>query len=596
MKQIIFRIFAAIGLLSVMFFIGGMGMGFYQKRQITKEPDQVILSLDFDQDIIEQNQPSPLSLALHEDKESATLFDILRALDAAKDDPHVKGIYAHFGSNEPSMAQAQEIRDELKRFRTSGKFTYAFGSDFGVFGAGNRTYYLASAFENIWLQPVGTVSLTGLGLFAPFGKTALDKIGITADFMQREEYKSFMDMGKRDDFAPPVRANMQDLVNDLADQQANDLAADHKWDAAHVKDLMVKGPYTDDEAMKANLITHIGATDELDDELKAKTSKDIRYVDAMTYLNYSHGGKTKSKAKVGLIYGEGLIMDHDGGGVDSMTGEHALGADVVAGAFEAAAEDKKVKAILFRIDSPGGSPSASETIRRAMMHAQKMGKPVFVSMGDVAASGGYWIAMNADRIVAEPGTLTGSIGVVSGKFAGKELLQKIGVSFDGVRTADNAGMWYPLDQFTPEQRERVNALLDNSYHTFTQDVATARKIPFEKMPDIAKGRVWTGAQASKIGLVDELGGYMTTFSAIRKKLGLTDDDLVTLQVFPEPETAVERLQKLLRSLGIQGAMLERFSTLLMKFQATVQPFIGYGATLNMPISATAPNEIRMLSQ
>ncbi len=590
MFRFIVRAFAVIGFLLVALIVAGFAAQSYQKNQAAKEPDSVILVLNFDQPIVEQDESSPLSLALNPESEATTVLDILRALDTAKDDPHVKGIVARFGATEPSLAEAQDILAALKRFRASGKFTYAFGSDYGEFGLGNRAYYLASAFENIWLQPVGTVSLTGLAMFAPFGKTALDKIGVTADFMQREEYKSFMDMGERDSFAPPVRANMQALVDDLADQEAKDIADNRHWDVAQVKDLMAKGPYTDEESLKAGLVTHIGYADDLDEELKKK-APDAKDVGIMTYLGYdaATASPAKPKAKIALIFGNGIIMDHEVGGVDQVTGENVLGADKISAAFDAAAHDKSVKAILFRIDSPGGSPAASETIRRAMIHAQKLGKPVFVSMGDVAASGGYWIAMNADAIIAEPGTLTGSIGVVSGKFTGKELMQKLGVSVDAVRTADNAGMWMPTDQFTPAQRERVNALLDSSYRAFTQNVAAARKIPLEKMPDVAKGRVWTGQQAVKVGLVDELGGYATTLAAIRKKLGLGEKDLIDLQVYPPPESALEKIEKLLRSLGIDGDFLGSNLNTLRQLQATLAPFAAAMDNTRSPTAARMPN-------
>jgi protease-4 len=206
-------------------------------------------------------------------------------------------------------------------------------------------------------------------------------------------------------------------------------------------------------------------------------------------------------------------------------------------------------------------------------------------MGDTAASGGYWIAMNADKIIAEPGTLTGSIGIISGKFSGKELMQKLGINVDAVRTADNVGMWMPIAPFTPQQRDRVNALMDNSYRAFTQNVAAARKIPIEKMPDIAKGRVFTGAQAVKIGLVDELGGYTITFAAIRKKLKLADDDLITIEPYPRPETPVERIEKMLRSLGIGGVVEGSMLAAIHQLQSTLAPYIGDLSRHNMPAAA-----------
>lgn len=553
MSKFFLRAFALIGFLVSLVFALSMVIAWHQQKEMLTEPENAILVLDFDQPIVEQNEPSPLSLAMHED--TTPLFDILHAIDKAKEDPHVKGIIARFGGTQPSMAQAQEIRAAIARFRATKKFTYAFAASYGSFGLGNRAFYLASAFDNIWLQPVGSVSLTGLAIQSPFAKKALDKIGVKADFMQREEYKSFMEMAQRDDFSPPVREMNQGMIDDLSTQISSGIAESRKWDEGRVKRLMERGPFTDKEAEGAGLVTHIGYSDELAKEAEDKAGPDAKQVDLDDYLSFRGEGKaSKPKATIALIYGSGLIVDKASGPGD-ISGEHMMGADTMVDAFNAAADNKNVKAILFRIDSPGGSPDASESIRRALIHAQMKGKPVFVSMGDVAASGGYWIAMNADHIVAEPGTLTGSIGVLSGKFVLSGLLDKIGITFGNIKTTETAGMWSPNSEFTPAQRERVNAMLDQTYHAFIKNVSDARKIPMEKMPDIAKGRVWTGAQASKIGLVDELGGYDVTLAALRKKLKLEPTDIVSLEVFPAPETPIERIMKLMKGLGVESAMI-----------------------------------------
>ena len=583
MLKFITRLFTLIGVLVVVLIAAVVALAYYGENHVEPEPASVVLTIDFTRSIVEQNEPSPLNIAL--DDEPLALLDILHAIDHAAADPQVKGLAARFGTEQPTLVQTQEIRAALARFRASGKFTYAYGSDFGEFGMGNRAYFLASAFENIWLQPVGTVSLTGVALQSPFAKTALDKIGVVADFMQREEYKSFMEVGQRDAFSPPVKAEMQAMVENLSAQIAEGIAASRKWDVDHVKDLMARGPYTDEEAKQEGLVTRLAYVDELDEELERKAGKDAKQVDVGTYLGYADGKDApKEPTTIALIYGTGLIMDKnvDGGG---LAGEHVMGANDIAGAFNDAAEDEDVKAILFRIDSPGGSPAASETIRRAMIHAQKKGKPVIVSMGETAASGGYWIAMNGDKIIADPATLTGSIGVVAGKFAADGLLQKVGLSVDGVATTPNAGMWNMTAPFTPAQRARVNALLDNTYHAFVGNVAAARKIPLEKMPDIAKGRVWTGEQAVKIGLVDELGGYDVALSAVRKALKLEDKDRLSLENFPSPPTPAERLLKLMRRIGAESAMLFSPSATLEKARVVLGPWLKLASFANHPVAA-----------
>ena len=585
LKPAVLRVFAVIGIVTTLLIAIITFSLWHLESAAPAEPDEVILTLNLDQPVVEQSEDSPLDLAMHE--ESTPLIDILHAIDRARADPKVKGLLVRFGSTQPSLAQAEEIRAAVMRFRSNGKLAYAFGVTYGDFGNGNRAYFLASVFDNIWLQPVGAVSLTGVAMEAPFGKTALAKLGVTGDFLQREEYKSVMETFTRDDFSPPVRANMQSMLDDLANQVAEGVALGRKWDVAKVKDLMTRGPFTADEALKLGLVTHIGYADELETELKQKAGEDAEQVDIEDYLAYSSGEeKSKPKARVALIFGTGLITDHASGPAD-MTGEGVMGADAVAGAFDDAAADKKIKAIIFRIDSPGGSPGASETIRAALMHAQKAGKPVFVSMGGVAASGGYWVAMNADNITAEPATLTGSIGVVAGKFVVGGLLQKLGVSMDTISTGGTAGLWSMTEEFTPAQRERMNAFIDETYHAFVRDVSVARKIPLAKMPEIAKGRVFTGAQAQKLGLVDQLGGYDVTLAALRKNLNLNADDVVAVEVFPAPLTPAEKILKILKGIGVESAMVRTALGQWHNLAAVMGP--AWGAMNGFsPVAARAP--------
>ena len=596
------RLFAIIGFLVVALICVSIGTGLYMQRQQQTEPESVILMLDFDKPIVEQSQSSPFDFAM--DEEPVPLFDILSAIDTARDDPHVKGIVANFGTTQPALAQAQEIRAAMTRFRASGKFTYAFGTSYGSFGLGNRTYYLASSFENIWLQPVGSVALTGLAIQAPFGHAALEKLGVTPDFMQREEYKSVMENVMRDNFSAPVHAEMQTMLANMSDQISDGIAESRTIRGDDVKKLMEQGPFTDKDALKAGLVTHIGYADEFDDTIDQKAGKDVKRVDVLDYMNYggNNGGASKKifghKKKadtantVAVIFGTGLIMDKASGPA-GLTGDHVMGADEIAKAFNDAAKDDSVKAILFRIDSPGGSPEASETIRRALIHAQKKGKPVIVTMGDVAASGGYWVAMNADEIIANPGTLTGSIGVVAGKFSFAELAKKLGISVDTIKTTDDAGMWSMVEGFSPGQRAHVNALLDETYQAFITDVSEARKIPLEKMPEIAKGRVWTGDQAVKIGLVDKLGGYDVALGSLRKKLNLGPDDVVSLKPFPAPTTPTEKILKLLKGASAEQAMIGSALGHWQQVEAMMGPLWDSSLTQGT-VAARAPAAIKMV--
>ena len=562
MFRILARAFAVIGFLVTVSIISGIILGIYASKK-AKEPESVVLRLDLDRPIVEQVDPTPFDFALN-DKPPVSLINILSAIDAARVDPHVKGIVARFGSTAPSLSDAQEIRAAIARFRTSGKFTYAYAVSYGDFGMSSRPYYLASAFENIWLQPVGAVGLTGIAIQSPFARSALAKWGVKGDFMQREEYKSAMDMYTQDNFTLPVRTMMQNLIGDMADQIAGGIGESRGWPIERVKTLMARGPYTSSEALKEGLVTTLGFTDTLDEEINSKAGKDAKPVSVEQMIAFADNDKAKFKnaPTIALIYASGLIVEKPSG-VNRVSGDKGMDIEKVVEALNTAAKDKNVKAVLFRIDSPGGSPDASETIRHALIRAKEAHKPVFVSMGSVAASGGYWIAMDADHIIANPASMTGSIGVVGGKYVIRGLSDKLGVNWGTLKTDENAGMWSMADDFSTGQRNRVNALLDETYKTFTQGVAAGRKIAPEKIPDIAKGRVWSGQQAIKVGLVDELGGYDTAFKALRKKLNLAEDAPLNIQQYPRPQNLAEKLMKIMRGgglpNGISGILLNALS-------------------------------------
>ncbi len=516
------------------------------------------------------------------------LLYITRALENAKNDPKVKGVIARFGSQTLSLSQVQEISQALADFRKSGKLTAVYATNYGNFASGSTNYLLANEFEHIWLQPIGTVGLSNLSMEAPFGKTALSKLGVTTDFMRREEYKSVMENIERDNFSPTVKANMQSLLSNLNDQIARGLATGRKIDLVKAKDLLSGGPYTTNEAVKLGLVTRTGYQDEFLNEMEAKTSKLAELVDPATYLHYfALEHETESKATIALIVADGAIVDDPPKGPARMAEEDVIDTDSIVQAFDDAAKDDSIKAILFRVNSPGGSPVASETIRRALIKAKESKKPVYISMGRMAASGGYWIAMDGDRIFADPATLTGSIGVVAGKFVLGDLFDKIGIKWDTVATGDNTDMWSARSRFSAKSRERMNAMLDETYKAFTDHVAAARKIPAEKIPEVAKGRVFTGEQAVQVGLVDELGGVNETILGLKKALNLKPEDKIFLSPFPPPETPVSLLFQVLENLQLGGAMLREMAPVLQGVKAQLAPFNALlsptnGATLSMP--------------
>ncbi len=587
-KGFLLRFFAAVGIiipfLLGMFFWGLANSDLLPSEPAQELPKQIVLELDFTQPLVEQSSGFELSLpALMEEGTGQPFFPLVLALRKAKKDPRVKSVVAHLGPYAPSLVHAQELATALQDFRESGKPTYIFGASYGAFGPGGTSYYLASQFEHIWLQPVGSVGLTGMGIEAPFAKTALKEWGIETDFLRREEYKSVMENVSRDNFSPPVKKNMQSMMQSLANQMAKGIATGRKIELKKAQQLMAEGPYTANEALKKGLVTHIGYEDEMMDKIKEEAGKEGKRVEAETYLYLSgEEDDEETKANVALIYAEGMIAETPAKGPYRVAQDSVIDAASVIKAFKVAIKDEDIRAILFRVNSPGGSPVASETMRRGLLMAKEASKPVFVSMGRVAASGGYWIAMDAHHIVADPATITGSIGVVAGKIVLGGLYNKLGIKWDSLTTSENAQMSSTRQAFSPQARARMTAMIDETYKIFTDNVAAARKIPKEKMADIAKGRVFTGEQALKVGLVDELGGMETTVAAIKKELKIKADEKIALVLLPPPETPRAMIMQLVQDLMSGSVMIKDIFSQLVRVKAALGVFLDAAEGTNGP--------------
>ncbi|MGE0108825.1 MAG: signal peptide peptidase SppA [Bdellovibrionales bacterium] len=569
-KNFLLRFFAAVGL--ILPFVLGVGawtlwhQGLIEYHPPKELPDEIILSLDLTVPLEEQAGSFRLSLpSLIEDSEGQAFFPLVLAIQEAAKDKRVRAIVAELGPYGPSLVHAQELAAVLEGFRKTKKPSYIFAPTYGAFGpGGNATYYLASQFEHIWLQPVGSVGLTGIGVEAPFFKSAFEEWGIETDFLRRKDYKSVMENISRDSFSPTVKQNMQAMLASLSSQLSSGIALARGVDPSNAAKWMAEGPYTAAESLTAKLVTHIGYKDEIEDELKKKFGKDAEMVDAATYLYMKNDERDDDpKAKVALIHAQGAIVDAS---PSHMTDEQVIDAPSIIEAFHTAVEDKDIKAVLFRVNSPGGSPIASESMRRAIMLAKKAGKPVFVSMGEVAASGGYWIAMDGSRIIADPATITGSIGVVAGKPVFGKLMEKLGIKWDSFETSENATMWSSRHKFTKEQRSRMNAMLDDTYQTFIKNVSEARKIPLEKMEDVAGGRVFTGEDALKVGLVDELGGLNSAVKALKKELKLKETDKIALIPLPEPETPRSMMMQFIKEFFSSYTLLRNFYGTAVKWR------------------------------
>jgi len=527
-------------------------------------PSKTILEADFEQTYLENSPETATAQLLLSDKE--TLRDVVDAIDRGAADDRVVGMIARIGAAPMGMAQTQEIRDAIQRFRAHKKFAVAYSETFGEFGPGNSAYYLATAFDHIYLQPSGDVGLTGIILESPFIKGTLSKLGVTFHGDHRYEYKNALNFYTETKYTGPHKEAMTAIMNSWFKQMKDGICSARQFDPAKFQSLVDAGPYLGKEAVGAGLVDAVAYRDEVYGEVKKKAGDGAELLYLGKYLARAGRPHTRGKT-VALVFGVGGVT-RGKSDYDPVQGSQNMGSETVAGAIRAAAEDNDVKAILFRVDSPGGSYVASDTIWREVVRARQAGKPVIVSMGNVAGSGGYFVAMAANKIVAQPGTITASIGVLGGKMLTSGLWDKVGLSWDEVHQGQNATMFTGTQDYTPAEWGRFEAWLDRVYLDFTSKVADGRKLPKEKVLEIAKGRIWSGEDAKNLGLVDELGGYDTALKLAKKAIGVSENDEVKIVVYPRPKSFFKNLMD---RRGADNSDQEAVGQTLARVLADVQP-------------------------
>lgn len=500
-------------------------------------PDGTVLELDLERDYPE-HVPNELVARQMQGTET-TVRDVVGALQRAAGDDRVRGLVAKVGATPMGLARIQEIRDAVLAFRESGKPAVAWAETFAEFGPANGGYYLATAFDEIRMQPSGSVGVTGLLAEAQFLTRALDKIGVRMRGDHRYEFKNAYNTFVDTAFTAAHREAVSAVMEAQFGQIVRGVAEGRRLDTAAVRDLFDRGPFLGAEAVEAGLVDGLAYRDEVYGALEERVGGAFTPLYLPTYLARA-GGPHREGATVALVHGVGPVM-RGASGFEPAFWSPSMGSETVTAAFRAAVADEDVEAILFRVASPGGSYVASDAIWREVVRAREAGRPVVVSMGDVAGSGGYFVAMPADRIVAQPATVTGSIGVLNVKPLTGELWQKLGIDFDDVQTSDHAEMWSTRHDFDPGEWERFQAWLDRVYEDFTRKAARGRELPLDSLQSVARGRIWAGEDALRIGLVDELGGYPAALAAVREAAGLAPDAPVKLKIYPRPLTWWDRI-------------------------------------------------------
>ncbi len=504
-------------------------------------PKTIVLELDLTKPLVEYIPRHPGTTWFMPHKKS--VYDILRAIELAGADKRVKGLVARISLKDPAgslmgLAAVQEIRQAIAAFGKQGKFAYAFAETFGQSGSALASYYLATGFDAVYLQPSGQLNLAGMMYSAPFFRDALNRAGLQPQLDTRQEYKQFKYAFTEDGFNEPHKEAMQRLLESQYDQLLDGIAESRKMDKSALKELIDQGPFLSHQALELKLVDDLLYRDQLYEKVKAVIG-DKPPVALAKYLLCRRSAAVRQAPTIALIYGTGHL--HSGiSRYDPMYGTFSMGSDSVTAALKAAVKNKRVKAIVLRIDSPGGSHVAGDAVWREVLAAKKSGTPVIVSMGNVAASGGYYIATAASKVLADPTTVTGSIGVGGGKMITRRFWQeRIGVKWDEIHIGPNATMWSPVADFTDAQWQKLQELLDWVYDDFTRKVAHSRQMPLEEVLQLAKGRVWSGADAKKHGLVDALGGLQKAIETARTEAGLGKEVPVRVETYPRSKKFVQ---------------------------------------------------------
>lgn len=504
-------------------------------------PAQAVLSLDLRDPMTDQDPQNPLAAF---GRRSLSVMSVIETLRRAERDDHVKGVLVRLPEGGMEPAAADELRLAIKHFRAAGKPVYAHSQGIYPSGVVTSTYMVGAAADEFWMQPAASFQVTGLTSEDVFFKRLFDKYGVKADYEQRYEYKNAVNPYLHDDYTPAHREATLGWMNSV---YANDIAAaatDRKTTPLALRQVLEAGPYMAEDARAKGLVDQIGQVKDAQNALMKKSGGDKM----LAFEDYMRSRRERVTAGSGpivaIVEAEGPIVTGHDGVANPFTGGPTIYSDDLSEAIYDAAEDDDVKAIVFRVNSPGGSDTASEQILAAVRAAKAAKKPVVVSMGTYAASGGYWISSEASAIVAQPSTLTGSIGVFGGKFALGPALAKLGVDVRDIGVGSDYAQAFGVGQeFNQAQRAAFASWMDQIYANFVARVAEGRNLNPERVREIAKGRVWTGAQARELGLVDEVGGFYQAVDKAKALAGLTGE--VRLKRLTPQATPIQALEQML---------------------------------------------------
>ena len=464
-----------------------------------------------------------------------SLWELGKALRYAATDDRVAGLYLEIHPLLLSWAQIEELRDSLHSFRTSGKPIHAL---LAVDMVRDPELYLASAADSITLNPGATLLVNGLLAEVTFYKGTMEKLGIKPEFIQFKEYKS-AETFTRETMTPEIREMYESILGDIEERFISVVTEDRNVDEENLRAILAAGLTSADQALEENLVDALGYKSQIQDEL-ANSSGDSQEYEGLAARHYLNAVEndygTRSEHKVALVGGLGTIT---AGNSDPFS--QIMGGLTMASRLRSIRENDDIKGIILRVDSPGGSVVGSDMVWKEVALLEEANKPVVVTMSGVAGSGGYYISMRARHIISQPSTITGSIGVLFGKFDMEGLYEWLGITIDQVKTSPNADIFSPLTSLTAEQKQRVESWMETIYETFVQKAADGRSQTYEELELKARGRIYTGVQAMNIGLVDELGGLPEAMAHMKRVLELEEGEEIELVLYPKPKGLWEAL-------------------------------------------------------
>lgn len=538
----------------VLLFIALAALGSASEESL---PDNMVLQLDLREDLADKTAPDFFEFEVSQ----MSLIDVVLGLDTASRDDRVSGIFLRVGSGDLSIPKSEELREALKRFQASGKFVIAHSQSFYSGGLGD--YGVAALADEIWMQPASSFFASGTASTTLFFRGLFDNIDAEPQFVQRHEFKNVANIFTETDFTPEHLEAAERVLLSWYETATDQIALDRGMEREALITVLDESPLIVGEAVESGLVTAIGYDDDARNAALERAGGGAELEEFSSYVRMDREMRESAEGPVlALVHAAGEIIEGTEDG--PLAGPVLIRGDDFAQAIRAATEDEAVRAILLRVDSPGGSAIASDQILDALNKAQAAGKPLVTSMGALAASGGYYISLGADRIVANAGTLTGSIGVVWGKLATGGSLELIGVNSEELGVGENALFLSGLEPWTDQQLLEVDAQADAIYEDFTNKVAEGRNMSVDQVDEVARGRVWTGADAFERGLVDELGGFWTAVDSAKDLAGIDPETEVTFRQYPRRRGVFERLESMFEvsSAGIRALQgLERIMSL-----------------------------------